>query len=926
MGCGSSASVTAVEHPGLEAQASKRWKVKMSRKEARAKFILDGTLPDDAGYEDELLELRVYLDDPVLLRKFGQYCKMVKDCLGLLMCWADILEFKSIDEKAIDHLNSKYLHIYMRYIRKPAVVPLKEVNIEADLMSKLEEHARLCQKAEETASNSASSYNLFSIGSGDMKKAGSSITSEPTFENDRRPSIIGGNMSGEESRDLFGATVDPTRVLDTLMHKCLVAMNDCAFSEYKDTHMYTMSTRAVNQKFNHIDPDDFEYMELLGQGGYGFVIHCKKHTTGRHYAMKIQLKVGLLDTFYDDMSRVVQEKEALASMHHPFIISMDYAFQTRSLVAICMDLGRGGSLMQALNAIETRKMPENEVRFYAAEISLALIHIHRMGMIYRDLKPQNVILCADGHIKLVDLGGVVDVGGNVLGQEEKNTAGGLFCQSMELINHQPSEFIGERDENSSHPQMGSMLRQLSQGFKLQREQSNRMQRQQSGRGPMNQMGRQLSSKGGLGLERGYSSRVMMARQQSMRGEGSVGSTGTNLVGMMRQMSGLMASPSTGSSVSGSGSGSASVPTASGERMSRQSSFSTTQGTRGGLYAPSLARTGSSRNLKLSSPPPLKRASSIMGTCGYMAPEMVVMNSQEEEEKQGYTNAVDFWSLGVTMFYLLTGQLPFKHSEVANLLNFQNGSSSSDEVTYRTKQEHSAVMVKFLSSGSGENGEAKDTVGADLRKTDKARIPRGFERLMDLSNQHGLSPEALSVCSQLLTIDETKRLGCGKNGPRQLRAHLFFKPIRWTLLSQRLVSPPKLPVVSVETEEPQYACFKDMMNEIHSEWLVEMPTQEEQAAFSTWDYVTPNILKVECGMEEELNKADMAITNPRKLSLGQSLLHGISSALLLGGAGSNSGSTRNTSKEVTELSPDKAKGVVSVGILKKLAEEETTKAP
>ena len=57
--------------------------------------------------------------------------------------------------------------------------------------------------------------------------------------------------------------------------------------------------------------------------------------------VEIQSKVGLLDTFYDCLERVVQEKEAVASIHHPFIISMDYAFQTQALVMMLMDLGTG---------------------------------------------------------------------------------------------------------------------------------------------------------------------------------------------------------------------------------------------------------------------------------------------------------------------------------------------------------------------------------------------------------------------------------------------------------------------------------------------------------------------------------------------------------------------------------------------------------
>lgn len=81
--------------------------------------------------------------------------------------------------------------------------------------------------------------------------------------------------------------------------------------------------------------------------------------------------------------------------------------------------------MDALSLCDQGKMSEERVRFYAAEIVLALSHIHRIGWIYRDLKPQNVLLNMDGHIQLVDLGGVVDVEGKLLGKNRKPTAADL---------------------------------------------------------------------------------------------------------------------------------------------------------------------------------------------------------------------------------------------------------------------------------------------------------------------------------------------------------------------------------------------------------------------------------------------------------------------------------------------------------------------
>ena len=75
-------------------------------------------------------------------------------------------------------------------------------------------------------------------------------------------------------------------------------------------------------------------------------------------------------------------------------------------------------------------MSEDRVRFYSAEIVLALAHIHGLGMIYRDLKPPNILLNTDGHIQLVDLGGIIDPGGRVLGlhDESEYMLNGLFVK------------------------------------------------------------------------------------------------------------------------------------------------------------------------------------------------------------------------------------------------------------------------------------------------------------------------------------------------------------------------------------------------------------------------------------------------------------------------------------------------------------------
>jgi serine/threonine protein kinase len=199
---------------------------------------------------------------------------------------------------------------------------------------------------------------------------------------------------------------------------------------------------AFKKKYNSVKEDDFWYYEKLGEGGFGFVVHCQKKTTKKHYAMKVQTKVGLIETYREDMARIDMEKQAYASCQHPFIINLDYAFQSEQFVymalALCTCESRnillhlfflnddglflsvtGGDLQQALNETPQNRLSQERTKFYVAEVVLALGHLHSLGLMYRDLKPSNILLDCDGHIKLADLGGVVDQSGQTLGKKSE---------------------------------------------------------------------------------------------------------------------------------------------------------------------------------------------------------------------------------------------------------------------------------------------------------------------------------------------------------------------------------------------------------------------------------------------------------------------------------------------------------------------------
>eukprot|EP01061_Rhynchopus_euleeides_P027091 TRINITY_DN4411_c1_g2_i1.p1 TRINITY_DN4411_c1_g2~~TRINITY_DN4411_c1_g2_i1.p1 ORF type:complete len:310 (+),score=95.73 TRINITY_DN4411_c1_g2_i1:49-930(+) len=96
------------------------------------------------------------------------------------------------------------------------------------------------------------------------------------------------------------------------------------------------------------------------------------------------------------------EKCILEVSNHPFVVKMHYAFQTRRQLVFILDFLTGGELFYHL--VNEQRFTEDRARFYAAEIGLALEHLHSRNIIYRDLKPENLVLDGDGHVCLTDFG------------------------------------------------------------------------------------------------------------------------------------------------------------------------------------------------------------------------------------------------------------------------------------------------------------------------------------------------------------------------------------------------------------------------------------------------------------------------------------------------------------------------------------------
>lgn len=143
----------------------------------------------------------------------------------------------------------------------------------------------------------------------------------------------------------------------------------------------------------------FKPISLLGQGAQGKVMLCEKKNSEEIVAIKAVNKDVLVQKKKEDT--VLNEKKILASIQCPFTINLRYAFQNDKYYYLALEYAPGGNLFSRLR---NGKIPITDIKLYVAEIAIAIHELHRNHIIYRDMKPHNVMIGKDGHVKLTDFG------------------------------------------------------------------------------------------------------------------------------------------------------------------------------------------------------------------------------------------------------------------------------------------------------------------------------------------------------------------------------------------------------------------------------------------------------------------------------------------------------------------------------------------
>ena len=146
--------------------------------------------------------------------------------------------------------------------------------------------------------------------------------------------------------------------------------------------------------------NDFKILKVLGRGTFGKVCLVQYKSTKKYYAMKIMKKNTILE--HDQVSHTLLEKKILQKLNYQFLVGMVFCFQTQERIYFVMNFIRGGELFNHLH--KCKHFPEEETKFYCAIIGLALEYLHTHGIVYRDIKPDNILIDEDGYLKLADFG------------------------------------------------------------------------------------------------------------------------------------------------------------------------------------------------------------------------------------------------------------------------------------------------------------------------------------------------------------------------------------------------------------------------------------------------------------------------------------------------------------------------------------------
>jgi beta-adrenergic-receptor kinase len=149
--------------------------------------------------------------------------------------------------------------------------------------------------------------------------------------------------------------------------------------------------------------DDFKVIRVMGEGGFGQVIDVVKRDCGVHYAMKVMQKEAMKQNLGSSWrKKIAMEQQLLAALEHPFMVNLKYAFQNPEFLILVMDLVPSGDLSEFV--LTKKRLTAPQVHWALMEVVEVFGYMHSCMIMYRDLKPENLLVDDEGHVRLIDMG------------------------------------------------------------------------------------------------------------------------------------------------------------------------------------------------------------------------------------------------------------------------------------------------------------------------------------------------------------------------------------------------------------------------------------------------------------------------------------------------------------------------------------------
>ena len=146
--------------------------------------------------------------------------------------------------------------------------------------------------------------------------------------------------------------------------------------------------------------NNFDFIKTIGKGSFGRVVLAQHRENKTYHAIKILLKRKVVKLH--EVEHTLSEKSLLSSISFPFIVNLDSSFKDNSNLYMVLEYVPGGEMLMHLQRHGC--FPESDAKFYTAQLVLALEYMHNLDLVYRDLKPENVLFDTKGYLKLVDFG------------------------------------------------------------------------------------------------------------------------------------------------------------------------------------------------------------------------------------------------------------------------------------------------------------------------------------------------------------------------------------------------------------------------------------------------------------------------------------------------------------------------------------------